>query len=146
MAALDKVGRQYLRAEFRRDACRFLAEFVNCLLSTVASRSAIGQGMSSFCPAIVVGGDNVAPFQLFNMLLDGLFQKGWNKGSEIEACNAENQSFVKEQRQLERTSTESRPDVWDVLSFCSAQAGLRALQHLYNVCIVSNQACCFALS
>ena len=37
----------------------------------------------------------------------------------------------------------SRPDV---LSFCSAQAGLRAPQHLYKVCIVSNHSCCFALS
>ena len=71
MAALDKVGSQYLRTEIRRDARRFLEEFVICLLSTVASRSVIGQGMSCFCPAIVVGGDNVGPLRLFNKLLDG---------------------------------------------------------------------------
>ena len=41
MAALDKVGSHYLRTEFRRDASRFLGEFVNCVLSTVATRSAI---------------------------------------------------------------------------------------------------------
>ena len=29
MAAVDKVGSQYLRTEFRRDARRFLEEFVN---------------------------------------------------------------------------------------------------------------------
>ena len=46
MAALEKVGTHYLQTEFRRDARRFLEEFVNCVLSTVASRSFIGQGLS----------------------------------------------------------------------------------------------------
>ena len=36
----------------------------------------------------------------------------------------------------------SRPDVGDVLSFCSAQVGFRARQHLYKVCILSNHTCC----
>ena len=75
MAALGKVGSHYLQKEFRRDARRFLEDFVNCL-STVAARSVIGQGLSCFCPAIVVGGDDVAPLQLFNQLLDGLLEKG----------------------------------------------------------------------
>ena len=66
MVALEIVGKHYLRREFRRDALRFLEEFVNCVLSTVASRSVKGQGLSCFCPSIVIGGDDVAPFQLFN--------------------------------------------------------------------------------
>ena len=119
---------------------------MNSVLSTVASRSVIRQGLSCFCSAIVVGGDDVALFQLFNKLLkllDGLLEKGWTKGSEVEACRAEYQAFVQEQRQLERSSTRSRPDVGDVLSFCSAQAGFRARRHLYKKCIVSNLPCCF---
>ena len=40
--AMDKVGSQYLRTEFRCDARRFLEEVVKYLLSTVASRSLIG--------------------------------------------------------------------------------------------------------
>ena len=55
IAALDQIGSQHLWTEFRRDARRFLEEFVNCLLSTIASRSLIGQGISCFCPANVVG-------------------------------------------------------------------------------------------
>ena len=140
MAALGKVGNHCLQEEFPRDARRFLEDFVNCVLSTVPARSVIGQGLSCFCPAIVVGGDDVASLQLFNKLLDGLLEKGWTKGSEVEACPAEYQSFVQEQRQLERSSTRSRPDVGDVLSCCSAQAGFRARRHLYKVCIVTNQA------
>ena len=88
MAALGKVGSNYLQKEFRCDARRFLEDFVNCVLSTVAACSVIGQGLSCFCPAIVVGGDNVAPLQFFNKLLDGLLEKGWNRGSEVEACRA----------------------------------------------------------
>ena len=101
MAALDKVGSQYLRTVFRRDARRFIEEFVNCVLSTVASRSIIGQGLSCFCPAFVVGEDDVAPFQFYNMLLHGLPEKAWTRGSEVGACRVEYQSFVQEQRQLE---------------------------------------------
>ena len=141
MAALGKVGSHYLQTEFRRDARRFLEDFVNCVLSTVAARYVIGQGLSCFCPAIVVGGDDVAPLQLFNKLLDGLLERGWTRGSEVEACRAEYQSFVQEQRQLERSSTRSRPDLGDVLSFCSGQAGFRARRHLYKVCMVASHSC-----
>ena len=91
----------------------------------------------------MVIGDDVAPFQLFNRLLDGLLEKGWTRGSEVEAWRAEYQSFVQEQRQLERSSTKSRPDVGDILSFYSAQAGFRARQHLYKLCVVSNKTCYF---
>ena len=138
--ALGIIGSHYLQKEIRRDARRFLEDFVNCILSTVAARSVIGQGISCFCPAIVVGGDDVVPLQIFNKLLDGLLEKGWARGSEVEAFWAEYQSFVQEQRQLERSSTRSRPNVGDVLSFCSAQAGFRARRHLYKICIVANQA------
>ena len=93
----------------------------------------------------MVGGDDVAPLQLFNKLVDGLLEKGWIRGSEVEACRAEYQSFVREQRQLERSSTRSRPDVGDVLSFCSGQAGFRARRHLYKVCIVAKQVVYFSL-
>ena len=118
-----------------------LGRMLNCVLSTVAARSVIGQGLSCFCPAIVVGGDDVAPLQLFNKLLDGLLEKGGTRGSEVEACRAEYQSFVQEQWQLERSSTRSRPDVGDFLLFCSGYAGFRAPRHLYKVFIVAKQAC-----
>ena len=85
MAALDKVGSQYLSTEFRRVARHFLEDFLNCILSTVASRSVIGQGLGCFCPAIVVDEDDIGPLQLFNKPLDGLLEKGWTRGSEIEA-------------------------------------------------------------
>ena len=107
------------------------------MLSTVAARSKVGRGLSCFCPAIITGGDDHAPLHLLGLLLDGLLEHGWVRGSEFEACRAECHTFVQEQRQLEWYSTRSRPDIGDVLSFCSAQAGFRARQHLFKVCILT---------
>ena len=76
LSALEKVGSSYLRKEFRHDCRKFLENFVNCMLSTVASRSAIGQGLSCFCPPVLIGGDDHAPLQLFDLLLDRLLAKG----------------------------------------------------------------------
>ena len=136
LAALNKIGSSYLKREFQRDARRFLEEFTTSVLSTVAARSKIGLRLSCFCPAIIIGGDDHAPLHLLGLLLDGSLERGWVRGSEIEA--SEYQSFVQEQRQLERSSTRSRPDIGDVLSFCCSQAGFRARQHLPKVCIVNN--------
>ena len=54
--ALEKVGSPYLKREFRRDCRKFLDDFVSCVLSTVAARSTIGQGLSCFCPPVLIGG------------------------------------------------------------------------------------------
>ena len=137
LSALKKVGNSYQKKDIRRECRKFLENFVNCVLSTVAARSAIGQGLTCFCPPNLVGGDDHAPMQFFDMLLAELLHKGWGRGAEMEACKSEYQSFVQEQRQLERTSTRSRPDVENVLTFCSSQAGFRVRRHLYKICIVS---------
>ena len=62
------------------------------------------------------GGDDQPALQLFGLLLDGLLEKGWIEGSEVDACPVEYQSFLKEQRQLGRSSLSSRPDVGNVLA------------------------------
>ena len=49
LAALNKIGSSYLQREFQGDARRFLEEFTTSVLSTVAARSKIGQGLSCFC-------------------------------------------------------------------------------------------------
>ena len=139
-SALEKVGISYLKKEFRRDSRKFLEDFVSCVLSTVAARSSIGQGLSCFCPPVLIGGDDHAPLQLFDLLLDGLLAKGWVRGSDMEACKSEYQSFVQEQRLLERTSRRGRPDVGNVLTFCSSQAGFRVRSHLYKVCLHFHRA------
>ena len=135
----SKFGGSYLKigTGFQREPRRFLEEFTTFVVSTVASRSKVGQGLSCFCPAIIIGGDNHAPLHLLGLMSDRLLECEWMKGSEFEACRAEYQSFVQEQRQLERSSTRSCPDISDVLSFFSLQAGFCARQHLFKACIVT---------
>ena len=68
-------------SKFRRDCRRFLEDLVSTILSTVAAPSPIGQGLSCFCPEIVIGGDDYSAFHLFGQLLDGLIELGWVRGS-----------------------------------------------------------------
>ena len=140
LSALEKVGSSYPKKEFRRDCSKFLEDFVNCVLSTVAAKSAIGQGLSCFCPPILVGGHDHAPIQLFDMFLYDLLGESCVMGAEMEGCKSEYQSVVQEHRQLERTSNRSRPEVRNVLTFYSSQAGFRVRRHLYKVCIFSKNA------
>ena len=76
LAGLNKIGSSYLKKELQRDARRFLEEFTTSVLSTVAARSKIGQGLKCFCPAIIIGGDDHAQLHLLGLLLDGFLNVG----------------------------------------------------------------------
>ena len=129
-AALEKMTFQYLKKEFRTSARRFLEEFTSTVLSTVAARSKLGQGASCFCPEIIIGGDDHSAFLLFGQLLDGLVACGWEKGSTVEACKAEFQPFVNDQRQLESHASRRHPDISNVFSYLTHQSGFRIRRHL----------------
>ena len=75
LSAPEKVRSSYLTKEFRRARRNVLEGFLNCVMSTVAAMSAIGQGLNCFCPPILVAGDDLARMQVIAMLLDGLLQK-----------------------------------------------------------------------
>ena len=92
-AALEKMSSSYFKREFRSNARCFLDEFCSTILSTVAAGSKLGQGVSCFCPEIILGGNDHSAFFLYGQLLDGLVECGWEKGSNVEACKAEFQSF-----------------------------------------------------
>ena len=127
------MSSSYLRKEFRNNARRFLDEFCSTILSTVAAWSKLGQGVSCFCPETILGGDDHSAFFLHGQLLDGLVECGWEKGSNNEACKAEFQSFVREQRQLECHSTRKRPDVGNILAYFAQQTGFQSCKHLFRV-------------
>ena len=59
LSSLEKINSSFLRKEFRRDCRRFLEDLVSTILSTVAARSPIGQGLSCFCPEIVIGATTI---------------------------------------------------------------------------------------
>ena len=101
-AALEKMTSYYHKNEFWSSARRFLEEFASFLLPTVDAVSRLGQGVSCFCPEIIIGGEDHSAFFIFGQLLGGLIACGWEKRSMIEACKAEFQSFGQEQRQLQQ--------------------------------------------
>ena len=139
LASLEKLNSSFLRKEFRRDCHRFLEDLVSTILSTVAARPPIGQGLSCFCPEIVIGGDDYSAFHLFGQLLYGLLELGWVRGSEVEPAKAEFQSFVREQRQVETSSNRSRAPINKVFAFCN-QPGFRSRRNLHKVSIIVLQS------
>ena len=144
-AALEKMTSQYLKKEFRSSARRFLEDFTSTVLSTVAARSKLGQGVNCFCPEIVIGGDDHSAFFLFGQLLDGLVECGWEKGSTVEAWKAEFQSIVNDQRQLECHASRKHSDISSVLSYFTRQSGFRSRRHLYRVNLISFRVGSFAV-
>ena len=139
-AALEKMTSQYLKKEFRNIVRRFLEEFTSTVLSTVAARSKLGQGVSCFCPEMKIGGDDHSAFFLFGQILDGLVACGWEKESTFGACKAEFQSFVNDQRQLECHASRKHSDISKVFSYLTHQSGYRSRRHLYRVSLAGFQA------
>ena len=132
LMSLDKINSSFLRKEFRRDCRRFLEDLMSTILSAVAARSPVGQGLSCFCPEIAIGGDDYSAFHLFGELLDGLLELGWIRGSEIEHSKAEFHSFVREQRQVETSGNRSRVPISSVFAFCN-QPAFRSRRNLHKV-------------
>ena len=131
LASLEKINSSFLGKEFRRDCRRFL-DLVSTILSTVAARSQISQGLSCFCPEVVIGGDDYSAFHLFGQLLDRLLELGWVRGSEVEPAKAELQSFLREQRQVETSSHRSRAPINSVFALCN-QPSFRSRRNLHKV-------------
>ena len=108
---------------------------MSTILSTVAARSLIGQGLRCFCPEIVIGGDDYSAFHLFGQLLDGLLELGWVRGSEVEPAKDEFHSVVREQRHVETSGNRSRAPINSVFAFCSPP-GFRSRQNLHKVSFI----------
>ena len=125
---------------------------MSTILSTVAERSPVGQGLSCFCPKIIIGSDDYSAFHLFGQLLDRLLELGWFRGSEIEPANAEFHSFAREQRQVEVSGRRSRVPINSVFAFCIQPGfGSRRKLHKISFMVLQNRlgifmvllVCCF---
>ena len=143
-AALEKMTIHYLSKEFKSSARRFLEDFTSTVLSTVAARSKLGQGVSYFSPEIIIEGDDHSALFLFGQPLDGLIACGSEKGLNIEACKAEFQSFLRDQCQLECNLSRKHPDISNCLSYLTHQSGFRSRRHLYRVSLAGFQVDFFA--
>ena len=68
-----------MKTEFRRDARKFIDNFVIFAWSIIVANSVVGRGFTCFCPAILISGVERAPLQLFGMISEGLLEKSWVK-------------------------------------------------------------------
>ena len=84
----------------------------------------VGQGLSCFCSEIFIGGDDYSAFHLFGQILDGLFELGSVRGSEIEHARAKFHSLVHEQWQLELSGNRSRVLINNVFAFSTSLASV----------------------
>ena len=75
-AGLEKISSSYMENEFRPNARRFHEKFCSTILSTIATRSMLGQGGSWLCLEVIIGGDDYFAIFLFGQLLDGLVERG----------------------------------------------------------------------
>ena len=123
---LSCMQRHYLKNEFLSIARCFLEELTCTVLSTVAARSKLNQGVSCFYPERFVRGDDHSAFCLLGQLLDRLIACEWEKGSNIEARNTVFQFFVQHQRQLECHASRKHSDISNVLSYLFHQSGFAA--------------------
>ena len=139
LASLEKINSSFLRKEFRRDLRRFLEDLVSTILTTVAARSPIGQGLICFWPEIVIGGDNYSAFLLFGQWLHGLLELRLVRGSEVEPAKAEFNTFVHEQRLVETSSNRSGAPINSVFAFCN-QPSFRSRRNLLKVSMIVLQS------
>ena len=132
LLSFEKLNGSFLRKKFRKDCRRFLQDLVSTIFSAVAARSPVGQGLSCFCPEIIIGVDEYSAFYLFGQLLDRLLELGWIGGSEIEPTKAEFHSFVREQRLVEASGNRSRVPIHSIFAFCN-QPDFRFGRNLHEV-------------
>ena len=83
----SRKKQQLAPKKFRKDGRRFLVDFVSTILSKVAACFPVGQGLSCFCPGIVIGSDDYSDFHLFGQLLESLFGLGWVRGQKLSLQN-----------------------------------------------------------
>ena len=71
LSFLEKINSSFLRKKFHRDCRRFLEDIVSTIFSTVAARFPVAQGLSCFCPEIIIRGDDYSAFHLLGQRLEG---------------------------------------------------------------------------
>ena len=83
LTPLEKVSSFYLKLKCRKDCLQFLeylVQNVQNVVSTVAARSFISQGLGCFCRKIIIGEDYYSAFNLFGNFLMGFRRKSGSTG------------------------------------------------------------------
>ena len=130
---------------FRQRCREFIDRVVVLLLKTSAATSVVSKGLYSFCPVMMLEGDNAIAFTLFAGLCEILVDCGALLSDEAKAAQEEYTSFVVEQRRLHSDSDRTSASITDVSQFLlrdfSFQARHRMLRVFKMCCLIVGVPC-----
>ena len=118
---------------FRQRFREFIDRVVVLLLKTSTVTSIVSRGLYSFCPAMMLEGDNVIAFTLFADLCRLLVDCGALLSDAATAAQEEYTSFVVEERGLHSGSGRTSESTTDVMQFLLQDFGFQARHRLLRV-------------
>ena len=118
---------------FRLHCRQFVDRLIIILLESTYARSIIAKGMCSFCPELMLEGDDVAVFSLFADLCRILVSCGSLSVDESSAALEEHTSFIVEKRGYHSSSGQSAGDIVNVVPYLLRDVGFLSRPHLLRV-------------
>ena len=117
-----------------RVRCR---EFLDCLVVTLlknpSATSAVSKGIYSFCPELMLEGDNSTAFALFAGLCSILETCGVLASDESKGALDEYSSFIVERRKSHASSKQSATNIDDVVAYLLLDFGFQARHRVFRV-------------
>ena len=119
--------------EFRVKCQECIDRFVFLILDNVTVTSGISRGLYSFCPEIMLEGDDQHVFGLFNSLCELFLTCNVLSPDELKAASAEYRSYVEERRRHHEKSTYAASEIQDVVQFLLRDFGFQFRTHILRL-------------
>ena len=119
--------------EFRVKCRVFLDHLVVVLLRKVTVTSRLPKGLYSFCPEIMLEGDDSTVFSFFFSLCELLKSGNAVSADEMDAAVEEYQSYLIEKRRQHEGGSYSASDIPDVVRYLVRDFNFQARVHLFRV-------------
>ena len=123
--------------EFRVKCRECIDRFASLILSSTAVTSGVSRGLYSFCPEIMLQGDDHHIFELFGSLCDLLRVCHVLPPDDLNASVAEFKSYVIEKRRHYEDSTCAASEIGDVVQFLLRDFAFQSRTHvcrLFKLC------------
>ena len=118
---------------FRVRCKDFMDELIVVIVEQVSSTSDVSRGLYSFCPELLLEGDDYGALSLFAGLCHIFVVCGLVSKDESKAAVEEYSSYVVEKRRQHVDSGRSGSDVNNVVDFLLRDYSFQARRHVYHV-------------
>ena len=119
--------------EFRVKCREFLDRFVFLVLEHMTVTSGISRGLFSFCPEIMLDGDDQHVIELFDSLCELFGTCNVFSSNDLKAAAVEYKSYVVEKRRHHKDSTYGASEVRDVVQFLLRDFGFQSRTHVFRL-------------